>query len=471
MVTRMNQESTRIKISKRATQAAHAAADVIVRAVGKRAREGRLCVVAFDITARPGTSAERVMHAPDSVDLVLEALAGMVDAGIVSLANMVACPVWERWPVPGGAEGNSARLREFLQTRTDICGSNIWNLEATDRDAIPGVCRSIGERIGALGGLDAIVLQVRPDERLGQNEIDAWATGRTRLVMTQDGKGFGRAITLGMADIAEAANVVVIGTGSACADAARWWELAAPMEESSDQWNIQLDSAAAAEHEAERFPWRLAPIAEAGLKWTPAVIARAGLSEADGEALSFDHCQELLATWGEVEPGQDPRPALRRVADQYLLTRAIPQGWKGVVLVARDGASPEHEIPGALKALQRQGVVMHTICLGSQEPAAGLQTIVKGEMLGHEIRERIAQSRASHVVVCDDASGPLSEIALKAAGRGVQVLCTRGVRSYQAEWFWPAARPIEHSPTDPGMGYLARLAGWNEGVECVGVVS
>jgi len=464
-------DSQRLSIVRFASDAAERAADRIEEVIRACAAQGRLALIAFDadVDAEDGHAGAA---APGPIQLVLEALAARVQAGTLSVANLVAIPVWDWWPA--STNSSSSRLRHFLQTRTDICGANIWSLEGGDRPTLGGFCSSIEARIEELGGIDLALLAISSKERLGQNESEAWPASRTRLVYIEHDGQPRRAITLGLADLDEAKQRVMIGTGIACANAASWVVLDHELHPDESRFVI-LDQAAACDVEWIRAPWRSGPLADAGMDWSPKVIARAGLAESDGHGLNFDRCHELLANFADVGPDQNPRPALLTIAQDAIRSAAKPLNWKSVLLVSRHAGDAQRHLPGVLAHLASQTSSTHTVCLHGASPISALHTLCRSDRLPDwqiAIAHAIAGHRPDHVIAVDDVAGLLSQAALHAAaGQPIQVLCALGLRSPDFEWLFPAV-PVSVTPlmNDPGLGIISALLGWPEGAEILAVV-
>lgn len=454
-----------LSILRFASDAANRAADQIAAVVRARAAEGRLALIAFDIDPHSPSGS-----GPGPVQLVLDILAARVAAGTLSLANLAAVPVWDWWP--SSTSSHSYRFRHFLQSNTDICGANIWSLEAGDRSTLSAFCTSIENRIEELGGLDLVLLAASPDERLGQNEIDAWPTSRTRLVYTTQNQQPRRAITLGLANIKEAKKCIILGTGSSCSAAAYWLSLDHSFNGSPQ---IILDHAAASEIESVKYPWRTGPLAAVDLYWTPHTIARAGLAESDGDGLNFDQCHELLATFGDVPPDQDPRPALQSIAQEAIRRAVQPANWNSVLFVCRHADDVTLQLASVLHHLAIQGGSTHTVCLTGASPSSRLHTLAAADALSawqSAITAAIRHSKPDHIIAIDDCSGLLSQASLiAAAGHPIQILHSRGVQSHHFEWLFPAPSSSTFAPHhDPGMLYISRLLNWQHGADILAVV-
>lgn len=464
-----NTNQSRVQVFPFATQAAAHAADQIQAVIRRRAAEGRLALLAFDISSPSDI--------PDAVTLVLDELASRVNASTLSLANVAAIPVWDWWPSPSGVMSQSAHLRHFLQTRTDICGANIWSLEGGERESLPAFCSSIENRIAELGGIDLVLLRARQSGQLGQNEINGWSDSRTRLVFAADGSQPRRAITLGLTNLKEAAHRVLIGTGSDSVASVLWHssDTISPILASA---TLISDRAAAGLLTHIGFPWQVGPLAQANRTWDDLTIAQAMVAGSGIQDQDCETCPELLATFAGVAPDQDPRPELREIAARAIRGSVNPRGWRRVLLVSRDADSPSTEFPGMLRSFTEQGVTIHTVCLRGDPEGSRRHTHCSADSLAawiSGISSAINTHKPDHIIAFDDVSGLLSQAALQAsAGQPIQVLCAHDVQPWQFQWIWLGSSPARaDSPIHinvEGRVYLANVLGTDRHLEILGLV-
>lgn len=446
------------------------AADLVQEVIRRRAAQGRLALLVFDMPERD--------DAPDSITLLLAELARRVSAGTLSLANVAALPVWDWWPTISAEEGRSARLRHMLQSQTDICGANIWSLEGGEREALPALCTTIENRIADLGGIDAVILGSRPDCQFGQNELDGWKDSRTRLVFAMQGDQPRRAVTLGLANLREAEKVILLCTGAEC-DASTLWH-------SFDYDNTALansiiiaDRAAATHLSSVGSPWRVGPLADVDRQWDDLTIAHAAVAgSASQPADIFSDCPELLATFAGVEPHQDPRPQLNQIAERVIRHAVKPIGWKSVLIVSRHADDAPSELPGMLQCLSEQLAATHTVCVRGASLGSRVHSVCAADTFAAwktGISAAIATHRPDHIITMDDVSGVLSHAALAASiGHQIQVLCARRVPpwQFQSMWLSPSAplRGDSGSPRANARAFLQRIIGTENDIEILGLV-
>lgn len=468
----LNPPSSRVQVFPFASQAAAHAADRIQEVIRRRASEGRLALLAIDLTSIGDTG-----NTPDAIHLVLAEVAQRVQVGTMSLANVAAIPVWDWWPAGSTGHSRSAHLRHILQTRTDICGANIWSLEAGERQSLGPFCTTIENRIAELGGIDLVLLSARPDCQLGQNEIDGWIESRTRLVFAMDGEHPRRAITLGVSNLREAASLILIGTGGDHADSMEY--------HANDHVNTLLDKATLIADRAAAtslpyigFPWRVAPLADVGRTWDDLTIAHASIAESCVHGLAFHRCPELYATFGGVAPNQDPGPALHNIAHSAIRGSVNPLGWKRVLIVSRDAQAPSRELPGMLRAISEQLVTVHTVCLHGAPSGSHLYTTCPADTLAawkHCVTSAINTHKPDHIIAIDDVSGLLSQASLESsAGQPIQVLFSRHVNPWQFQWIWPSPALASWNECKPGLStalkHIRDIIGTDRELELLGLV-
>jgi glucosamine-6-phosphate deaminase len=195
------------------------------------------------------------------------------------------------------------------------------------RSDIDAHCREYEERIADLGGIDFQILGIGQTGHIGFNEPGSSPTSRTRLVAldtitrrTAAGDFFGEenvpaeAITLGVATILEAREIVLLATGehkAAIVKRAVEGEIdrsvAATYLQQHANASVVLDAPAAAELTRRRTPWMLGDVEWTSRKEIEAVV---WLSEVTGKSvLKLDdsdyrdrHLNALLTRHGSSAP-------------------------------------------------------------------------------------------------------------------------------------------------------------------------
>jgi len=213
---------------------------------------------------------------------------------------------------------------ENLFAHLDIPRQNI-HLPRGDlpRDAVEDECRCYEEKIRSAGGIDLQILGIGRTGHIGFNEPGSGAESRTRLVtldlVTRKDTAadfFGEenvpreAITMGVATIFEAREILILATGEHKAAIVRRavegevdHEVAATFLQTHPNTTFYLDRAAGAELTRTATPWVLGPV-----DWTQPLVVRAvvWLSHQTGKAIlklthrdyAEHHLSALVARYG-----------------------------------------------------------------------------------------------------------------------------------------------------------------------------
>ena len=201
------------EVHETAEDGAEYAAQRLAEIIGKCAKDGRKCVLALGW----GTGTHLVYHE----------LVEMYQAGKVSFADVVVFNVGEFYPLAEGANSTLSVLKENLLDKVDIKPENIYTLSGdAAKENVFEFCRQYEEKIAAMGGLDAVLLEIGISGSLIFNEPGSQITSATRLMllgndshnlvskvfqtseMTQQ-----NAITMGLSTILKAKEVIVVGWG------------------------------------------------------------------------------------------------------------------------------------------------------------------------------------------------------------------------------------------------------------------
>jgi glucosamine-6-phosphate deaminase len=225
------------------------------------------------------------------------------DEGL-SFARVVTFNLDEYYPMdPGSLHSYHRFMRENLFSRLDIDPANV-HIPRGDlpRDQMEAHCRAYEAAIRQAGGIDLQLLGVGRTGHIGFNEPGSGLESRTRLitldlVTRKDAAAdfFGEenvpreAITMGVATILEAREIVILATGEHKAEIVRRTvegevdhEVAATFLQRHPATTFYLDGAAAASLTRIATPWLLGPV-----EWTPALVVRAvcWLSHQTGRAI------------------------------------------------------------------------------------------------------------------------------------------------------------------------------------------
>jgi glucosamine-6-phosphate deaminase len=222
----------------------------------------------------------------------------------LSFAQVVTFNLDEYYPIdPHSIHSYHRFMWENLFTHLDILPSNV-HLPRGDlaRDQIDGECSRYEAAIAAAGGIDLQILGIGRTGHIGFNEPGSGAESRTRvvtldLVTRKDTAAdfFGEenvpreAITMGVATIFEAREILILATGEHKAEIVRRavegevdHEVAATFLQRHPNTTFYLDPPAAAALTRQATPWLLGPV-----DWTHSLIVRAvtWLSHQTGKAI------------------------------------------------------------------------------------------------------------------------------------------------------------------------------------------
>ncbi len=225
------------------------------------------------------------------------------DEGL-SFARVVTFNLDEYYPMdPGSLHSYHRFMWENLFSLLDIDPANV-HVPRGDlpREQIEEWCRAYEEAIRQAGGIDLQLLGVGRTGHIGFNEPGSGPESRTRLitldlVTRKDAAAdfFGEenvpreAITMGVATILEAREIVILATGEHKAEIVRRTvegevdhEVAATFLQRHPATAFYIDAAAAANLTRIATPWLLGPV-----EWTPALVVRAvcWLSRQTGRAV------------------------------------------------------------------------------------------------------------------------------------------------------------------------------------------
>jgi glucosamine-6-phosphate deaminase len=243
----------------------------------------------------------------------------------LSFADVVTFNLDEYYPMdPGSIHSYHRFMWENLFAHLDIPRQNV-HLPRGDvpREAVNDEARCYEEKIREAGGIDLQILGIGRTGHIGFNEPGSGAESRTRLVtldlITRKDTAadfFGEenvpreALTMGVATIFEAREILILATGEHKAAIVRRavegdvdHEVAATFLQQHGNTTFYLDRAAAAELTRVATPWLLGPV-----EWTPSLVVQAvvWLSHQTGKAIlkltqrdyAEHHLSSLVARYG-----------------------------------------------------------------------------------------------------------------------------------------------------------------------------
>lgn len=290
-----------------------AVAGRIADLIRARAAEGRRCVLGLATGSTPvGVYAELVrMHR---------------DEGL-SFANVETFNLDEYWPMdPDSIHSYHRFMREHLFDLVDLDPARCHVPPGTvPKEEVADVCAAYEQQVRAAGGIDLQLLGIGKTGHIGFNEPGSGAESRTRLItldaMTRrdaaadffgEGNVPRQAITMGVATILEAREIVMLATGEHKAGIVRRavegavdHQVAATFLQEHPCAVVYCDVAAATELTRIATPWLLDEV-----EWTSALEVRAvvWLAETVGKAIlklteadyAEHHLGSLLAKYGAV---------------------------------------------------------------------------------------------------------------------------------------------------------------------------
>jgi glucosamine-6-phosphate deaminase len=225
------------------------------------------------------------------------------DEGL-SFSDVITFNLDEYYPMdPGSIHSYHRFMWENLFSELDIAPGNV-HIPPGDvrRDGVEAECRRYEDAIREAGGIDLQLLGIGRTGHIGFNEPGSGAESRTRvvtldLVTRKDTAAdfFGEenvpreAITMGVATIFDAREILMLATGEHKADIVRRavegevdHEVAATFLQQHPNTTFYLDGPAAAALTRVATPWLLGPV-----EWTSSLVVRAvvWLSHQSGKAI------------------------------------------------------------------------------------------------------------------------------------------------------------------------------------------
>jgi glucosamine-6-phosphate deaminase len=222
----------------------------------------------------------------------------------LSFADVITFNLDEYYPMdPASIHSYHRFMWENLFSQLDISPANV-HIPRGDlaRHEIEAECRRYEDAIRAAGGIDLQILGIGRTGHIGFNEPGSGAESRTRLVtldlVTRKDTAadfFGEenvpreAITMGVATIFEAREILILATGEHKADIVRRsvegevdHEVAATFLQQHQNTNFYLDCPAAAALTRVATPWVIGSV-----EWTSGLVVRAvvWLSQQTGKAI------------------------------------------------------------------------------------------------------------------------------------------------------------------------------------------
>ncbi|MFQ5501506.1 MAG: glucosamine-6-phosphate deaminase [Phycisphaerae bacterium] len=281
------------------------ASEVLVCASGKAASVTVARMIAELIRSRAQAGRQTVLGLAtgSSPQGVYEELIRLYREEGLSFYNVITFNLDEYWPLqPESLQSYRRFMAECLFDHIDIDPANVHIPDGTlPQNEIAAFCANYEQKIADAGGIDLQLLGIGRTGHIGFNEPGSSRDSRTRLItldkvtrLDAADNFFGdwnvprKAITMGLATILDARNIVLMAFGEQKAPIIRRAfegpitdAVAASFLQQHPHVRIVLDEAAASEMTPRKTPWRLGPIAESGYAWDRTMTRRAviGLAE------------------------------------------------------------------------------------------------------------------------------------------------------------------------------------------------
>jgi glucosamine-6-phosphate deaminase len=331
----------------------------------------------------------------------------------LSLRTVVTFNLDEYWPMPAERVHSYHRfMRENLFDHVDVDAANIHIPDGTiGRDDVEGACAAYESAIAAAGGIDFQILGIGKTGHIGFNEPGSGAGSRTRLVHLDNvtrrdaaADFFGEdhvpkeALTMGVATILEAREIVILATGEHKSAIVRRAvegdvnvEVAATFLQHHANTTFYVDAAAGAELTRISTPWLLDEV-----RWTPALTLRAvvWLSQRTGTAilkLTQSHYAEhrlssLVAGYGS--PGAVNGEVFNILGGRIRGRSKLPRGQRCVVF----SPHPDDDVIS-------MGGILHKLALNGNDITVAYMTSGNIAVFDHDVLryvdllERLAHDR------------------------------------------------------------------------------
>jgi glucosamine-6-phosphate deaminase len=324
------------------------------------------------------------------------------DEGL-SFADVLTFNLDEYYPMdPASIHSYHRFMWENLFSQLDIPAASV-HMPRGDirRDDLDAECRRYEQAIGAAGGIDLQLLGIGRTGHIGFNEPGSGSESRTRvvtldLVTRKDAAAdfFGEdnvpreAITMGVATILEAREVLMLATGEHKAEIVRRavegevdHEVAATFLQRHPATTFYLDRSAAASLTREATPWLIGPV-----EWRPGLVVRAvvWLSHQTGKAIlkltqgdyAEHHLSSLVARYGS--PGALNGEVFNALGAKIRGRSKLPRG-KRVVCFS---PHPDDDVIS-------MGGILHKLALNANDITVAYMTSGNLAVFDHDVRRHV----------------------------------------------------------------------------------
>ncbi len=345
----------------------------------------------------------------------------------LSFANVVTFNLDEYFPMePESLQSYHRFMRENFFDHVDIPADQIHIPDGTvARDAVEAHCAAFEQAILDAGGIDLQLLGIGRSGHIGFNEPGSGRDSRTRLmyldtVTRQDAAGdfFGEenvppeAITMGVATILDAREVVLIATGEHKAGVVQRAvegpvnaDIAATYLQGHPATTVYLDPAAAADLTRIRTPWVLGEV-----DWKPDLETAAvlWLSRQTGKPILHlaikdyrdNHLASLVSRHGFAGPLNGR--AFNRLIAKIRGKSKLPRNERIVVF----SPHPDDDVIS-------MGGILRKLAGNGNEITVAYQTSGNIAVFDHEVRRYLDFVRRAGPVVGVDPSGEMASLAAK----------------------------------------------------------
>ncbi len=279
----MQENSPRVDVFDSSGDASHAVAAEVAELIESRSAAGRPVVLGLATGSTP-----KAVYA--------ELVRRHREEGL-SFAGVTVFNLDEYWPMAREARQSFRHyLRRHLLDHIDVDPSRVCLCQGDiPLERVADWCRDYEKRIREAGGIDLQILGIGRTGHIGFNEPGSTRTSRTRIItldratrVDAASEFFGEwnvprsAITMGVETILEARRIVLLAFGEHKADIVRRAleepirdDLVASFLREHPNVTFALDRQAAERLTRFLTPWRLGPLAHAGLEWDRDTTARA----------------------------------------------------------------------------------------------------------------------------------------------------------------------------------------------------
>jgi len=428
-------EKVYTRIFETVTDGSRYVAERIVRIINRTVASRGKCVIA--------------LGAGTSTHSAYAELISLYRQGAVSFDNVIFYNISEFFPLTENGPSTMRRLREVLFSHIDVKEANVRTIDpAVTKENMYEYCKAYEKSIASEGGLDLVVCEIGAQGSIAFNEPGSTATSLCRLVLLGSESRHNivndykcedapkTAITLGISNIASAANILTMAWGENRAQIVKetvegmpTTAVPASLLQSNPHTRVIVDLPAAEDLTRISMPWKVT-----SCEWNDKLIRRAivwlchetgkpilKLTDKDyndyglGELLAlygsayqvnikiFNDLQHTITGWPGGKPNAD---------DTYRPERANPYP-KRVIIFSPHPDDDVISMGGTFKRLVDQKHDVHVAYETSGNIAVGDEDMMRyvmlmdqiGENFGINTPEYLQKSRDIHEYLKHKANG------------------------------------------------------------------